>query len=706
MTAPTDTTIASPDNPSSPTTPAAPHANRPVLIGSGLIIAAVALWAIIAPVQAGEVIGAIVSWTSRSLGWYYIATAGIVMAFVIILAVGRTGQVRLGPDHARPQFSLFTWTAMLFAAGIGVDLMFFSVAEPVTQFYTPPSGPSENIEAARQAIVWTLFHYGPVGWALYALMGGAFAYFAYRRNLPLSIRSLLTPLFGRKLEGWAGHTVDITAVLGTVFGIATSLGIGVVQLNYGLHLMFGIPEGVGAQIALIVLALAMATISTVSGVEKGIRRLSELNVILAVVMLVYVAVTGNLRRVLEGLVMNIGDTIARFPSMLLDTHAWEQPDEWSAAWTLFFWAWWIAWAPFVGLFLARISRGRTLRQFIVGVLVVPFLFITLFISVFGNSALELVLNGDDAFGAVAMATPERAFYDLLGQYPGATFLIGIATITGLLFYVTSADSGALVLANFTSVIEDPKQDGQPGLRVFWSVLTGVLTLAMLLVGGIATLQGATLVIAVPFSVVLYLVMIAFYRALRAEGRQADSYRATVAARPGGEERSWQSRLRRTMSYPQRSATRRYLTGTVEPALQRVAEEMRASGASVTVTDHEVEAYHLPSPLLRVDLADCEDFLYQVYPVAHPTPSFAYHAAGDDDYFRLEVFTANGSRGYDVYDYTAEHLIADVLDLYESHLEYLRVSTGVPTQTVPTAVTPTWDEDFPTPEDSAEDTPQG
>ncbi|MCG7308923.1 choline BCCT transporter BetT [Brachybacterium sp. ACRRE] len=695
---------AVPSGPSAPApgAPRGPRANPPVLIGSAALIGAVALWAILAPAQAGVVIGAIVTWTSQNLGWYYIVTAGIVVAFVLLLALGRTGAVKLGPDHARPQFNLFTWTAMLFAAGIGIDLMFFSVSEPISQYYEPPTGGGQNIEAARQAIVWTLFHYGPVGWAMYALMGAAFAYFAYRRNMPLSIRTLLSPLFGRRMDGWAGHTVDIAAVLGTVFGIATSLGIGVVQLNYGLHQLFGLPEGVGAQIGLIVLSVLMATVSTVSGVEKGIRRLSELNVILAIVLLVYIAATGNTRRILEGLVMNVGDFLSRFPGMLLDTFAWEQPDTWSSTWTLFFWAWWIAWAPFVGLFLARISRGRSLRQFVLGVLVVPFLFIALFISVFGNSALELVIGGDDAFGQVAMATPERAFYDLLAQYPGATLLIGLATLTGLLFYVTSADSGALVLANFTSVIEDPKQDGATWMRVFWAVLTGVLTLAMLLVGGITTLQGATLVIGVPFSIVMYLVMVSLYRALRSETQQVDSFRATLVARSGASERSWRSRLRRSMSYPQRGATLRYLERTVAPALQEVASEMREGGAEVDVERQDVEGHPVPSLVLRVRLPGCDDFVYQVHPVAQPMPSFAVRVAPeDDDYYRLEVFTATGSRGYDVYGYSSEHLITDVLDLYESHLEYLRVSQGGADGALASAVTTDWHEDFPAVEEDPE-----
>ncbi|WP_236967277.1 choline BCCT transporter BetT [Microbacterium aurantiacum] len=671
--------------------------NWPVLIGSSVLIVGIAVWAIILPDQAGGVIGSAVGWVATNLGWYYILTATLVLGFVIYLALSPMGKTKLGPDHSRPQFRLFTWMSMLFAAGIGIDLLFFSVAEPVAQYYEPPTGASENIEAARQAVVWTLFHYGPVGWAMYALMGGAFAYFAYRRNLPLSIRSLLTPILGNRLRGWAGHTVDIAAVLGTVFGIATSLGIGVVQLNYGLYLLFGIPQGVAAQVGLIVLAVVMATISTVSGVEKGIRRLSELNVILAILLLFFLAITGNTRRLLDGIVMNVGDFVSTFPSMVMNTFAWVQPDSWMSAWTLFFWAWWIAWAPFVGLFLARISRGRTLRQFITGVLVVPFVFIAVFISVLGNSALELIVGGNDSFGQTALASPEQGFYDLLAAYPAAPFVIALATLTGLLFYVTSADSGALVLANFTSIIEDPREDGGSRMRVYWAVVTGVLTMSMLLIGGISTLQNATLIVGVPFSIVLYLVMISLFRALRTEQHQAEGFRATVTARIATVETPWRRRLRRVAEFPDRDKALNYLEKTAEPALRDVETELAAVGVDVSCVRSDVPDVDLPTVVLTARFPDHADFVYQVYPVVEELPTYARRAPRRSDlYYRLEVFTATGSRGYDVYGYTTEQLIADAVAHYESHMEFLRVAPdGQDASIVEDAPVPDWQSDFPT-----------
>ncbi len=546
--------------------------NKTVFFGSAIGVVGIALWAIFAKDNADAVIGSMVSWVSTNMGWYYFLIVTAVVIFVLIVALSRVGKTKLGPDHSKPQFGMFTWAAMLFAAGIGIDLMFFSVSEPVSQYLAPPQGEGGTPEAARQALVWTLFHYGITGWALYALMGLALGYFSYRHNLPLSIRSALYPIFGKKIEGPIGHAVDIAALLGTIFGIATSLGIGVVQLNYGLKFMFGIPENLAVQIGLIALSVVMATVSVVAGVEKGIRRLSELNVILAVALMIFVLVTGKTNFLLDGIVQNVGDVLSRFPAMTLDTFAYDRPTDWLNAWTLFFWAWWIAWAPFVGLFLARISRGRTIRQFVIGTMTVPFIFILVWISVFGNSSLDLIMNGNMAFGDTAMSNPERGFYSLLAEFPAVPVTAAVATFTGLLFYVTSADSGALVMANFTSHLKDADSDGPEWMRVFWAVATGLLTLAMLTVGGVATLQNATIIMGLPLSLLLVLIMLGLYKALRVENSLNDSYRASLPGiitgrsqdQRGG--RTWRQRVTRAMSYPGRRQTTRFAETVAIPAL--------------------------------------------------------------------------------------------------------------------------------------------
>ncbi|MDK8818843.1 choline transporter [Corynebacterium sp. HMSC063A05] len=663
-----------------------PEVNWPVFIISGVGILAIALWAIFAPDNAAGTLAGIVAWVSKNFGWFYIVTATVAVLFMLYVAISRTGQIKLGPDHAKPQFGLFSWASMLFAAGIGIDLLFFSVAEPVAQYYGPPTGDAETIEAARQAVVFTLFHYGVTGWALYALMGMAFGYFAYRLNMPLTIRSALYPIIGKRIHGPAGEAVEIAAMLGTVFGVATSLGIGVVQLNYGLRVLFGVDESTSWQIALIVVAVSVAIASAVSGVDKGIRRLSELNVGLAICLMLYILITGRTAFLFDALVMNVGEYVSKFPSMTMDTYAFSGAQEWLNSWTLFFWAWWVAWAPFVGLFLARISRGRSLRQFVVGTLTIPFLFVLMWVSVFGNSALDLVINGDSEFGQTALDYPERAFYLLLEQYPAPMMVAAVASLIGLLLYITSADSAALVMSNFTSKITDTQQDGKKWTRIFWAVVVGVLTISMLYVGGIPTLQSATIVMGLPFAFVIYLVMYGLFKSLRLELLQQDSTRRALhGAMSGravdGRQGDWRNRLARSMSFPGKKPVMRYLDRVVQPALEQVADAIRERGGEVTLHREPAEEVGIDQIDLQVGFGEEMSFRYQVYPVEHLTPSFAglVHLDSDADiyYYRLEVFTLTGSLGYDVYGYTQEQLISDVLDLYERHLEFLHMQADLP-----------------------------
>jgi choline/glycine/proline betaine transport protein len=655
--------------------------NPVVFYGSSALIIAISLWAIITPSGAEQAIGVAVGWVSGSLGWYYFLAATIFLVFVVFIAVSRYGTIKLGPQHSKPDFSLFAWAAMLFAAGIGIDLMFFSVSGPVSHYLAPPEGAAETVEAARQAVVWTMFHYGVTGWAMYALMGMALGYFAFRYRLPLSIRSALYPIIGKRVHGRLGDAVDLAAVIGTIFGIAVSLGIGVVQLNYGLKFLFDLPEGVPAQIGLIAVAVLMATVSAVAGVDKGIRRMSELNVVLAILLMLYVAIMENPVQLLNAFIMNIGDYVSRFPGMTLNTFAYDQPTEWLNAWTLFFWAWWVAWAPFVGLFLARISRGRTIRQFVAATLIVPFLFTLAFLSIFGNSALSIVRGGDAEFGQTAMNAPEQGFYALLDHYPGVTFAAGLATFVGLLFYVTSADSGALVMGNFTSRLRTPTTDAARWVRVYWSVATGVLTLAMLLVGGVGALTNATIIMGLPFSFVMFMVMLGLYKALRIERFREDaartslpsslSERTTIEAR--GVSRTWRQRLARVMHYPDEQAAARFMTEVCRPAFTEVAAELREQGADAVVREGVVAELGMPYYELTVAMGTEEEFTYRAWPCRSRTPSFApRRGAGAETYFRVEVYLTEGSQGYDVLGYSTEQLINDLLDQYERHLEFLRL----------------------------------
>ncbi|GAA4656080.1 choline BCCT transporter BetT [Streptomyces chumphonensis] len=676
---PSGTATAPPDHAAAPH-PGEGRLKRVVFLGSSLLILAVSIWAMITPEGAEDTIGVMVEWISDGFGWYYFLAATLYLLFVVYVAVSRYGNIKLGPKHSRPDYGLFAWAAMLFAAGIGIDLMFFSVSGPVSHYLAPPEGDAQTVEAARQAVVWTLFHYGITGWAMYALMGMALGYFAFRYRLPLAIRSALYPIIGRRIYGRIGDTVDLAAIIGTVFGISVSLGIGVVQLNYGLNYLFDVPEGTAAQVALIAVAVLMATVSAVAGVDRGIRRLSQLNVLLAILLMGYILFASSPIRLLNSLILNIGDYVSRFPSMTLNTFAYDQPTEWLNSWTLFFWAWWVAWAPFVGMFLARISKGRTIRQFVAATLIIPFLFTLTFLSVFGNSALFLVRDGDEAFGETAMNLPEQGFYGLLDQYPGALFSAGLATIVGLLLYVTSADSGALVIGNLSSHLRTPLTDAVPWLRIFWAAATGLLTLAMLLVGGVDALTNATIIMGLPFSFVMFLIIAGLYKALRLERMREEALLTSLPSSLSGRmthrtapEWTWRQRLARTMSYPGKHSAARFVDEVCRPAFQEVAGELRRRDVEATVTEEMDEELNLPHVGLQVPIGEREEFVYRVWPIETATPAFATRSVtAHDTYVRFEVQLAEGSQGYDVMGYSKEQLIANILDQYERHLEFLRM----------------------------------
>ena len=651
--------------------------NKVVFYFSATLILLFSIITILFNEQANQVIINILNWVSRTFSWYYLLAATLYLVFIVFIACSRYGEIKLGPKHSKPEFSLLSWSAMLFSAGIGIDLMFFSVAEPLSHYMNPPVGEGETFEAARQSMVWTLFHYGLTGWSMYALIGVALGYFSYRYNLPLTIRSALYPIFGKKINGPIGHTVDTAAVLGTIFGIATTCGIGVVQLNYGLHVLFDLPENIWIQAALIAVAVIITIISVTAGVNKGIRILSEINIYVSIGLLLFILFVGNTEFLLAALIQNFGDYISQFPKLSLTSFPFEQPKEWMNSWTLFFWAWWIAWSPFVGLFLARISRGRTIREFVTGTLVIPLLFTLTWLSIFGNSALySVIFDGNTQLATTVLENPAHGFYDLLAQYPGFTFTAGVATITGLLFYVTSADSGALVLGNFTTKFTNIEHDSPRWLSVFWAVAIGLLTLAMLMANGVTALQNTTIIMGLPFSFVIFFVMAGLYKSLRLEDFRQASTSLNAAPVVGNVDiLNWKKRLSRVMLHPSLSQTRTMLDNVCKPAIEAVATELIDKGIQVNIQEkpleEEPELYHLD---LTIQLDEEENFVYEIWPVRYDTPNFSSRGKRTKRYYyRLESYLFEGSQGNDLVGYSKEQVINDILDKYERHMMYLHIN---------------------------------
>jgi choline/glycine/proline betaine transport protein len=486
------------------------------LVSGGLILLFV-LFTLLFKEPATSAFGAVQAFVSGTLGWFLILSVSFFLLFTIYIAFSKLGHVRLGGPDARPEFPTFAWVAMLISAGMGIGLMFWSVAEPIYHFQDPPAMLG-NIEpntaaAAQQAMAITFFHWGLHAWGIYALVGLSLAFFAFNWGLPLTIRSVFYPLLGERIYGWPGNMIDILAVASTLFGLATSLGLGVQQVNAGLNFLFGLTVSTPVQVGLIAIITGFATASVVSGLGNGVRRLSELNMILAGALMVFVLLVGPTLFVMGSFVQNVGYYLGSLPIMSFWTESFSGTG-WQSSWTVFYWGWWISWSPFVGIFIARISRGRTVRQFILGVLVLPSMLTFLWMSVFGGTALSMELG--ELSGVISGAVSEdvaTALFVMLQQLPltGITSFLGIVLV--VVFFVTSSDSGSLVVDSLTS---GGKLESPVPQRVFWAVTEGVVAAALLLGGGLSALQTASITTGLPFAVVLLIMCYSIYKGLSYE----------------------------------------------------------------------------------------------------------------------------------------------------------------------------------------------
>lgn len=609
------------------------------------------------------------SWILQNAGWFYILSVGLFLLFVVILALSDFGRIKLGPDHSVPDYSYSSWFAMLFSAGMGIGLMFFGVAEPVMHYASPPVGDPETLEAARQAMKITFFHWGMHAWAIYAVVALSLAYFAFRHNLPLSIRSALYPLIGERIYGPAGHAVDTFAVLGTLFGVATSLGFGVLQVNAGLNYLFDVPQTITVQVVLITVITLIATTSVVMGLDGGIRRVSELNLFLAVALLLFVLVAGPTVYLLQTFVQNTGSYLSELVHMTFNQYAYE-PTSWLGGWTLFYWGWWIAWAPFVGMFIARVSRGRTIREFVIGVLLVPVGFTFMWMTFFGNTALHMIMvDGYTGLAGAVSADTAVALFQFFEHLPLASITSLLATILVITFFVTSSDSGSLVIDMLTSDGEDESPVWQ---RIFWALAEGAVAATLLLSGGLASLQTATIASALPFTLIMLLMCWGLLRALRIEVVKRVSLReAMVMPKSPKAPVPWQKRLQTLVHFPKKQEVEQYIQHTVLPAMQEVAAELRKQQLSTEVRHEAHRSW------LEVAHGDEVDFFYSVHLVPHTAPAFvmrdtqkAQHDALQ--YYRAEVHLREGGQDYDIMGWTQDQLISNILDQYEKHMHFLHL----------------------------------
>ena len=645
---------------------------NPLVIGVTLffVVLLVAM-ILIAPEQTQTLLNAAKSGIFANFSWFYVLAFSVFLGFLVILSVSSLGNIKLGNDEEEPEFGFLSWLAMLFAAGMGVGLMFFGVAEPLTHYLSDiTTGSAEHKQ--QEALLHTLFHWGIHAWAVYGTIALALAYFGFRYKLPLALRSCFYPLLKERINGKLGDLIDIMALLATLFGVITTLGFGASQLGAGLHQLGWISENsFSLQVVVIAVVMSLAIFSAISGVGKGVKILSELNLTLAFCLLIFVLVAGPTLYLLSAFSDNIGTYLSNLVQLSFKTYVYEQEHTgWFSGWTILYWAWWCSWAPFVGLFIARISKGRTIREFIFGVLVIPSMFGILWFTVFGNTAIWL--NDGEAAGTLGqmISSPETLLFKFLDYLPlsGVTGLVSLVVIS--LFFITSADSGIYVLNNIAS--RDKSLAAPRWQAVMWGILMSVVAIVLMQSGGLANLQAMTLLVALPFATLMLLMCFSLWKGLNADKKYFDTKVNPTSIFWTGDK--WKERLEQMMNQTQEKDILRFLKHTVLPAMRELRQELiskyELSVQINTLFDQDEPAVEL---VIQKDLM--RDFMYGVKSIGREVSE---QLINDDNLPHIQhsmtyepyTYFFDGRVGYDVQYMDQDELIADMLKHYERYLSLL------------------------------------
>ena len=645
---------------------------NPLVIGATLffVVLLVAM-ILIAPEQTQTLLNAAKSGIFANFSWFYVLAFSVFLGFLVILSVSSLGNIKLGNDEEEPEFGFLSWLAMLFAAGMGVGLMFFGVAEPLTHYLSDiTTGSAEHKQ--QEALLHTLFHWGIHAWAVYGTIALALAYFGFRYKLPLALRSCFYPLLKERINGKLGDLIDIMALLATLFGVITTLGFGASQLGAGLHQLGWISENsFSLQVVVIAVVMSLAIFSAISGVGKGVKILSELNLTLAFCLLIFVLVAGPTLYLLSAFSDNIGTYLSNLVKLSFKTYVYEQEHtDWFSGWTILYWAWWCSWAPFVGLFIARISKGRTIREFIFGVLVIPSMFGILWFTVFGNTAIWL--NNGEAAGILGqmISSPETLLFKFLDYLPlsGVTGLVSLVVIS--LFFITSADSGIYVLNNIAS--RDKSLVAPRWQAMMWGILMSVVAIVLMQAGGLANLQTMTLLVALPFAMLMLLMCFSLWKGLNADKKYFDTKVNPTSIFWTGDK--WKERLEQMMNQTQEKDILRFLKHTVLPAMRELRQELIGKydlNVQInTLFDQDEPAVEL---VIQKDLM--RDFMYGVKSIGREVSE---QLINDDNLPHIQhsmtyepyTYFFDGRVGYDVQYMDQDELIADMLKHYERYLSLL------------------------------------
>ncbi|MCR5762911.1 MAG: BCCT family transporter [Treponema sp.] len=612
------------------------------------------------PAQTALALQSLQDFFYENLSWLYIFFVIFFLVFLIVLAFGKAGDIRLGADNAKPQHSFFAWVAMLFSAGMGIGLMYFGVAEPLSHYVNPPLASMGHSE--KEALFSTFMHWGIHAWGIYAVMGLVLAYFSFRYRLPLAMRSGLYPLLKTRINGKWGDVIDVFALCCTFFGITTSLGFGVVQLNSGLSYLGVLPgNSFGWQSLIVLVVLSVAVLSASSGVNKGVKILSELNLFLSFILMIFILCTGPSVHLLGAFSDAVGTYFSNFISRTFETFTYEPEGKpWLSAWTIMYWAWWISWAPFVGLFIAKISKGRTVREFILVILFVPTLFVFLWMTIFGGGAIWMDSNKAGGALTALVSDPDSLLFYFLQMFPLAKALCALAVVMIAVFFVTSADSGIMVLNSIAS-----KNKGKTPVwqNIFWGAIMGILSLLLLRSGGLQALQTMTLVSALPFGLIMVLLCLCLWRALKidlAYHRSKLPYGSHV-----WDSSRWKDYLNQILLFTKKSDVRDFIANNVSPAFEELKAAFAEKGVESEIREGKAGPISIEL-LIRYD--KLRNFKYGVMAEKQNVSQYIIDEDNaptpESDVYIPVSYYNSGRGGNDIQHLEKEEIIADVLREYE------------------------------------------
>jgi choline/glycine/proline betaine transport protein len=640
--------------------------SKGIFVPSMVFIFLVSITSVLYPQIADQVLNIVKKFIFINLNWVYVWSVTAFVIFLVYLLFSKYGRIRLGDNDSRPEHSFFSWVAMLFSAGMGIGLMYFGVAEPLQHYSSEVFGISEYVNKAKNAQLYSFFHWGIHAWAIYGLVGLSLSYFAYRFKLPLSLRSCFYPLLKDRINGRWGNVIDVFALCSTFFGITTTLGFGVVQINSGLQILGVVPDTSFAyQVIIVVVLVGLAILSALTGVDKGIKLLSNINVTLVVCLLLFVLFLGPTVFLIGSFTEGLGNYITNFFNLTFGTHVYDQETlPWFYDWTILYWAWWISWAPYVGLFIAKISKGRTIREFIVAVLLIPTLFNFIWMTVFGNSAIWFDMNvGNGALSQLA-GNPEALMFRFLEYLPFSEIASFITIFIVIIFFITSADSGIYVMNNIATQNAPKSPKWQ---TILWGGLLAILALLLLNAGGLKALQSMTLITALPFSIIMILFMVSLVKGLSIDQSYYDRKFSKVTTPWSG--RLWKERLKKIVATNDRVSVVLFIDTVVKDAFTDLQSEFEKSGIIAHIN------YDTTSSKIEIEIkyGVINNFIYGVESTSKKVSNYLIDEKNLPDVqvngtFFPKAYFGDTRESYDIQYFTKNELISDVLKHYDRFLD--------------------------------------